>query len=107
MCGELYNKTDLDILKKELDEITEPGHTYDRPDYDFFENNDFEKLPCCGGQEFVCNLCEHPMNFPRLIKYQTHKKEKHGKKLKVVCVCKKIFTLKRNLDRHQSVKKCH
>ena len=69
---------------------------------DFYETVNFEKLKCCGGEEFVCNLCDPPRSFPRLIKYQTHKKEKHGKKTKVVCECKMTFTVQRNLDRHQT-----
>ena len=101
VCGEFYNKTDLNILTDELDKITEKGHIFDRPSVDFF-CTDFEKLPCCGGDEYVCNLCEPPKYFPRLIKYQTHKKENHGKKIRIVCDCDMTFTVKRNLDRHKA-----
>ena len=79
---------------------------FDRPTDDFYETVNFEKLKCCGGEEFVCNLCDPPKSFSRLIKYQTHKKEKHGKKNNLVCICNKTFTLKRNLDRHKSNTKC-
>ena len=101
-CGEFYKKSDLENLKDELDKITVRGHMFDRPNDDFFETENFEKLICCGGEEFICNLCDPPKCFPRLIKYQTHKKEKHGKKMKFDCECKKTFTLKRNLDRHKA-----
>ena len=88
-------------MKDELDKIAEQGHVFDRPNDDFF-GIDFEKIPCCGGQEYVCNLCDPPKCFPRLIKYQTHKKENHGKKLRIACNCDMTFTAKRNLDRHKA-----
>ena len=88
-------------MKDELDKIAEPGYVFDRPNDDFFSINS-EKLKCCGGEEFICNLCDPPKYFPRLIKYQTHKKEKHGKQMKFDCECNKTFTLKRNCDRHKA-----
>ena len=101
VCGEFYDKMDLNIITNELDTITEKGHMFDRPSVDFV-GTDFEKLHCCGGEEYVCTLCDPPKCFPRLIKYQTHKKEKHGKKIRIVCECEKTFTVKRNLDRHKA-----
>ena len=73
ICGEFYNNSNLDLINAELAKITEPGYIFDKPNDDFFETVNFEKLPCCGGHELKCNLCDPPMCFPRLIKYQTHK----------------------------------
>ena len=100
-CGEFYKREFLNILTNILKFLTTEGPIFHRPTDNFFVMN-FEKLPCCSGISFSCNICGK--NFKREHKLYEHKREVHAKKNRITCGCGEIV-IKRNLKRHELTKK--
>jgi hypothetical protein len=97
--GEFY-KTDpyLNILMTMLECMTTRYQPVEKPSPNFFLTV-VEKLPCCGGLFYTCDICAKVFN--REHKLYEHKREVHAKRNRVVCVCGKTI-VKRNLKRHKA-----
>ena len=96
--GEFYKKEYLKILTNLIGYLTIKGPVFQRPNDDFFALT-FEKLLCCGGKTYICNICDR--EFQREHKLYEHKREVHEKKNRIVCECGKEMVF-RNLKRHKT-----